>query len=216
MSIIDQVKVDVVSPTHDSDNARQLGAVSRCFARHRSATPSWHDPSMQAPEMHTPQLTRKEAALVASGSMTNQLAVRIRWSCTAYRRTTHPFGAVKKNLACANTGLGAVTEWRDIVKIARHGTDSIMLNPVNVCIEHHVSQRLSAQHHPSTRVQTFKYHLTKQPQPLDNAPSGLSLVSKLYWIWRVAARIKKIDLATSNTKYYSRTELVEPHSPCPA
>ncbi|KAI6008974.1 hypothetical protein EDC04DRAFT_2494884, partial [Pisolithus marmoratus] len=34
------------------------------------------DPSMQAPEMHTPQLTRKEAALVASGSMTNQLAVR--------------------------------------------------------------------------------------------------------------------------------------------
>ncbi|KAI5980462.1 hypothetical protein EDC04DRAFT_2618509 [Pisolithus marmoratus] len=151
MSIIDQVKVDVVSPTHDSDNARQLGAVSRCFARHRSATPSWHDPSMQAPEMHTPQLTRKEAALVASGSMTNQLAVRIRWSCTAYRRTTHPFGAVKKNLACANTGLGAVTEWRDIVKIARHGTDSIMLNPVNVCIEHHVSQRLSAQHHPSTR-----------------------------------------------------------------
>ncbi|KAI6039124.1 hypothetical protein EDC04DRAFT_2603378 [Pisolithus marmoratus] len=143
MSIIDQVKVDVVSPTHDLDNARQLGAVSRCFATdtitgmyslvtvrkisnkhlkflprkcmsmppgHRSATLSWHNPSMQAPEMHTPQLTRKEAALVASGSMTNQLAVRIRWSCTAYRRTTHPFGAVKKNLACANTGLGAVTE----------------------------------------------------------------------------------------------------------
>ncbi|KAI5984706.1 hypothetical protein EDC04DRAFT_3098450 [Pisolithus marmoratus] len=46
--------------------------------------------------------------------------------------------------------------------------------------------------------------------------NALSLVSKLYWIWHVAARIKKIDLATSNTKYYSRTELVEPHSPCPA
>ncbi|KAI6024288.1 hypothetical protein EDC04DRAFT_3092478 [Pisolithus marmoratus] len=46
--------------------------------------------------------------------------------------------------------------------------------------------------------------------------NALSLVSKLYWIWHVATRIKKIDLATSNTKYYSRTELVEPHSPCPA
>ncbi|KAI6038222.1 hypothetical protein EDC04DRAFT_2604212 [Pisolithus marmoratus] len=179
MSIIDQVKVDVMSPMHDSDNARQLEAVSRCLA----------------PEMHTPQLTRKEAALIASGSMTNQLV-----SCTAYQRTTHPFGAVKKNLACANTGLRAVTEWQDIVKITWHGTDSIMLNLVNIVANcaicplgisgngpfstwtnypfsnwtNHPFPIGQSAIPPLTELVVWKNedHLTKQPQPLDNAPSA--------------------------------------------
>ncbi|KAI6032022.1 pyridoxal phosphate-dependent transferase [Pisolithus microcarpus] len=87
-SIINQVKVDVVSPTHDVDNARQLELASRCFAiptkeMYEYATKAslgdavFHDPSTQALETHMAQLTGKEAALlVASGTMSNQLAIR--------------------------------------------------------------------------------------------------------------------------------------------
>ncbi|KAI6133329.1 pyridoxal phosphate-dependent transferase [Pisolithus croceorrhizus] len=87
-SIINQVKVDVVSPTHDLDNARQLVIASRCFAiptkeMYEYATKAslgdavFHDPSTQALETHIAQLTGKEAALlVASGTMSNQLAIR--------------------------------------------------------------------------------------------------------------------------------------------
>ncbi|KAI6159559.1 pyridoxal phosphate-dependent transferase [Pisolithus thermaeus] len=87
-SIINQVKVDVVSPTHDLDNARQLEMASRCFAiptkeMYEYATKAslgdavFHDPSTQALETHIAQLTGKEAALlVASGTMSNQLAIR--------------------------------------------------------------------------------------------------------------------------------------------
>lgn len=92
-SIINQIKVDAVSPTHDLDNAKQLEAVSRCFATDTVTVPTkemyeyatkasvgdavWHDSSTEALEAHIAQLTGKEAALlVASGTMSNQLAVR--------------------------------------------------------------------------------------------------------------------------------------------
>ncbi|KAI6030336.1 hypothetical protein EDC04DRAFT_2605291 [Pisolithus marmoratus] len=151
MSIIDQVKVNIVSPTHDSDNARQLGAGLEVFCEASIGDAILARPINAGPRDAHPSVDQKGGGPRCKWIDDKSACSKIWWSCTAYRHTTHPFGTVKKNLACANMGLGAVTEWQDIVKIAWHGTDSIMLNPVNVCIEHHVSQRLSAQHHPSTR-----------------------------------------------------------------
>lgn len=82
-----------MSPTHDVDNARQLELASRCFATDTVTVPTkemyeyatkaslgdavFHDQSTQALETHMAHLTGKEAALlVASGTMSNQLAIR--------------------------------------------------------------------------------------------------------------------------------------------
>ncbi|KAL4068327.1 pyridoxal phosphate-dependent transferase [Scleroderma yunnanense] len=93
-SIINQVKVDVVSPTYEHDNAKQLDIVSRSFVSDTITVPTKEmyeyatktslgddvyggDPSTQALETHIAQLTGKEAALlVTSGTMGNQLAIR--------------------------------------------------------------------------------------------------------------------------------------------
>ncbi|KAG1715790.1 hypothetical protein ID866_1366 [Astraeus odoratus] len=92
-SIVDRVKVDVVSPNHEAENAKQLEIVSRSFISDTITVPTkdmydyavkaslgddvYHEPSTHALEVHMAQLTGKEAALlVSSGTMGNQLAIR--------------------------------------------------------------------------------------------------------------------------------------------
>ncbi|KAG1825617.1 pyridoxal phosphate-dependent transferase [Suillus subaureus] len=94
-SIIEQVKVDIITPTQQRDNARQLEEVSRnfiCENGHRSVPTKemftyavqtslgddvYNEPSTIALESHIAKLTGKEAALfVSSGTMGNQLAIR--------------------------------------------------------------------------------------------------------------------------------------------
>ncbi|KAI6037821.1 hypothetical protein EDC04DRAFT_2604485 [Pisolithus marmoratus] len=54
--------------------------------------------------------------------------------------------------------------------------------------------------------QNLKMSSTDHTVELQGHYNALSLVSKLYWIWHVAAQIKKIDLATSNTKFRGKSE----------
>ncbi|KAG1908419.1 pyridoxal phosphate-dependent transferase [Suillus fuscotomentosus] len=92
-SIIEQVKVDIITPTQQRDNARQLEEVSRSFISDTITVPTkemfayaiqtslgddvYNEPSTIALEAHIAKLTGKEAALfVSSGTMGNQLAIR--------------------------------------------------------------------------------------------------------------------------------------------
>ncbi|OJA21271.1 hypothetical protein AZE42_02545 [Rhizopogon vesiculosus] len=92
-SIIEQVKVDVTTPTQEQDNANQLEEVSRSFISDTITVPTkemfayamrtslgddvYSEPSTMALEAHIAKLTGKEAALfVSSGTMGNQLAIR--------------------------------------------------------------------------------------------------------------------------------------------
>ncbi|OAX39431.1 hypothetical protein K503DRAFT_799677 [Rhizopogon vinicolor AM-OR11-026] len=92
-SIIEQVKVDVTTPTQEQDNVNQLEEVSRSFISDTITVPTkemfayamrtslgddvYSEPSTIALEAHIAKLTGKEAALfVSSGTMGNQLAIR--------------------------------------------------------------------------------------------------------------------------------------------
>ncbi|KAG2057129.1 hypothetical protein BDR06DRAFT_995217 [Suillus hirtellus] len=92
-SIIEQVKVDIITPTQQRDNARRLEEVSRSFISDTITVPTkemfayavqtslgddvYNEPSTIALEAHIAKLTGKEAALfVSSGTMGNQLAIR--------------------------------------------------------------------------------------------------------------------------------------------
>ncbi|KAH7883894.1 pyridoxal phosphate-dependent transferase [Phlebopus sp. FC_14] len=92
-AIVNQTKVDVLSPNPESDNAAQLEKISRSFLSDTITVPTkemyqyaaqaslgddvYHEPSTTALEAHIAQLTGKEAALfVTSGTMGNQLAIR--------------------------------------------------------------------------------------------------------------------------------------------
>ncbi|KAN0121567.1 Pyridoxal phosphate-dependent transferase [Russula decolorans] len=97
MSMIDHVtspaKLDIISATQAEDNERHRVEVSRSFASDTLTVPSkemyeyavqaslgddvYHEPSTAALEAHIARLFGKEAALfVASGTMSNQLAIR--------------------------------------------------------------------------------------------------------------------------------------------
>ncbi|KIJ68726.1 hypothetical protein HYDPIDRAFT_24979 [Hydnomerulius pinastri MD-312] len=92
-AIINQVKVDVLSPTQEADNKAQLDEVSRSFVSDTITVPTkemyeyamktslgddvYAEPSTSALEAHIAKLAGKEAALfVTSGTMGNQLAIR--------------------------------------------------------------------------------------------------------------------------------------------
>lgn len=92
-SIIEQVKVDIITPTQQQDNARYLEEVSRSFISDTITVPTkemfayavqaslgddvYSEPSTIALEAHIAKLTGKEAALfVSSGTMGNQVAIR--------------------------------------------------------------------------------------------------------------------------------------------
>ncbi|KAG1766455.1 threonine aldolase [Suillus occidentalis] len=88
VSIIEQVKVDIMAPTQQRDNARQQEEVSRSFilptkemfayaVQASVGDDVYNEPSTIALEAHIAELTGKEAALfVSSGTMGNQLAIR--------------------------------------------------------------------------------------------------------------------------------------------
>ncbi|KAF9229644.1 hypothetical protein BS17DRAFT_805270 [Gyrodon lividus] len=92
-TIINQVRVDVLTSTQDVDNAAQLNEVSRSFVTDTITVPTkemyeyamraslgdavYNEPSTTALEEHIAKLTGKQAALfVTSGTMGNQLAIR--------------------------------------------------------------------------------------------------------------------------------------------
>ncbi|KAN0100891.1 Pyridoxal phosphate-dependent transferase [Tylopilus felleus] len=91
--IIEQVKVDILTPTQETDNESQLKQVSRSFVTDTITVPTkamyeyavrasigdavFHEPCTSAFEKHMAQLAGKEAALfVSSGTLSNQLAIR--------------------------------------------------------------------------------------------------------------------------------------------
>ncbi|KAF9243816.1 pyridoxal phosphate-dependent transferase [Melanogaster broomeanus] len=81
-TIVDQVKVDILTPTQDVDNEAQLKEVSRSFVNIRQVpTREMYEYAVRASlgdaEAHVAKLAGKEAALfVTSGTMGNQLAIR--------------------------------------------------------------------------------------------------------------------------------------------
>lgn len=91
--VTDPAKLDVIAATQARDNEQHRSAVSRSFVSDTLTVPSkemyeyatqaslgddvYHDPNTAALEAHMARLFGKEAALfVASGTMSNQLAIR--------------------------------------------------------------------------------------------------------------------------------------------